>query len=75
MFNSYQIEHMKHLQRIPPENRCWCGWNLLGDCYNCKNDGRTLADRLAEQCPVCGADKGYHRVWCPLPGKNEVGGK
>jgi hypothetical protein len=68
MFNEEQLAHMKELDSIPPEQRCWCGWARLGECYNCSRDttraDKTYAERMNAQCPECGADPPYHRYYC-----------
>lgn len=33
---------------IPPEQRCYCGWWLVGDCPHCPKD-RTCADKLHDR--------------------------
>lgn len=38
MFNEEQITHMESLGRMPLEEKCYCGWYSLGNCYN----GNTL---------------------------------
>jgi hypothetical protein len=74
MFNSDQSAHMEYLESIPPENRCWCGWYKLGKCDKCA-PGKTLADKLAAQCEICGAAPGsrgefatVHRTGCARQG-------
>jgi len=68
-FNADQEAHMRSLASIPPEQRCWCGWSLMGQCWKCKTD-RTCADKIAEWCPKCHNDGGpergpiIHRIGC-----------
>ncbi len=33
MFNAEQLAHMEALNRMPLEDRCYCGWSSLGRCY------------------------------------------
>lgn len=59
LFNSEQRAYMEYLHRTPPEERCWCGWYLKGECYNCTRDTRiaykTCADKMAMRCEECGS--------------------
>lgn len=34
MFNEEQQAYMRYLASVPREERCRCGWCLLGDCFN-----------------------------------------
>lgn len=36
MFNSDQNNYMDSLNKMKPEELCYCGWNRLGDCPNSK---------------------------------------
>lgn len=45
--NSDQLAEMDRLDRIPPEQRCYCGWYDIGKCPHCPV-GKTCADKLAE---------------------------
>ena len=72
-FNSEQLAHMDALDRMPPETKCWCGWDRLGECWNCNRDcpGKTAADKMAAWCPECrnapspdGAQPIIHRYGC-----------
>lgn len=68
-FNEEQQEYMKALADMPPSTKCWCGWYRLGECRTCP-PGKTLADRQAASCPICGnypsTDGGqiFHRIGC-----------
>ncbi len=55
MFNEYQIAHMESLAKTPPEQRCYCGWYLIGEVPGCPNcpPGLTSADKIARWCPTC----------------------
>jgi hypothetical protein len=73
LFNADQQSWMDALGRMPPETKCWCGWDRLGDCYNCKRDGisKSFADKIAVWCPECnnapsadGARPIIHRRGC-----------
>ena len=71
-FNDDQLEAWHALERIPPEQRCWCGWERLGECRQCP-PGKTCADKMAAWCPECrsaptpdGARPITHRVGCSL---------
>lgn len=74
-FNSEQEDYMRSLAAIPETERCFCGWDRFGECYNCKRDsfatGKTLADRRSLECPHCGnyqhREGGTitHRIGCP----------
>jgi hypothetical protein len=59
MFNEYQIEHMKYLESISPDKRCWCGWYELNKCPRCPKD-RTCEEKLAVRCPECHNDPGWN---------------
>lgn len=74
MFNEYQLAHMRSLAAIPPEEKCWCGWERFGECNNeppsCF-EGVTCADKLAVSCRECGANPSgpdnsmiHHRITC-----------
>lgn len=56
--NADQLAYLKELSLIDPNDRCWCGWSLLGQCQNCLDSiefrGFTLADRLKGTCSDCG---------------------
>jgi len=74
MFNSEQMDHMRALDAIPPERKCWCGWFGKGQCHTCPPD-KSSADKLAARCIKCGADPGArnlfpttHRRGCPRDG-------
>jgi hypothetical protein len=76
MFNSDQRSWMESLAAIPPDRKCWCGWDRLGECNNppsiCR-PGKTSADRMAVWCQDCHDepwDDGviHHRVGCPRRG-------
>jgi hypothetical protein len=58
LFNDEQNAHMDALAAMPPETRCWCGWDEKGKCYNCTRDPRvsdkTCADKLTLRCEECG---------------------
>lgn len=45
-FNADQEKYMNELAKIPPPERCWCGWYRLGACGHCP-PGATYADNLA----------------------------
>jgi hypothetical protein len=66
MFNTEQQEHINYINSLQPEEKCWCGWYILGECYNCNKDkvGLTNADRIKNMCPECSADLPYHRITC-----------
>lgn len=73
MFNQEQTAYMQYLASIPPEQKCWCGWSLLGECSNCRTyaPGKTTADRMEVWCPECHNDPGpnglttiIHRKGC-----------
>jgi len=53
LFNEEQNDHLDELDRIPPAERCWCGWYCAGECPHCP-PSKTLADRNAAACPRCG---------------------
>lgn len=56
MFNAEQAEHMRDLAAIPPSERCWCGWGLIGACDTpspCPPDAM-LGDALSTACACCG---------------------
>jgi hypothetical protein len=58
-FNEEQQAYMQELSRIPEDQRCFCGWDRFGQCYNCNRDGefmnaKTLSDRRKLECPDCG---------------------
>lgn len=60
-FNEEQEAHMAWLATIPPNERCWCGWDRLGDCSNCNKShaGKTRIDRHeAERASRGGARSG-----------------
>lgn len=46
-FNSDQISYMESLHKIPPEQKCYCGWYRLGECPHCPKD-KTCADKMRE---------------------------
>ena len=71
--NDDQIDYIRSLGKIPPSERCYCGWYRAGKCYHCK-DRATLADRLKVQCPGCdnypllgGSIAVTHRIGCTSP--------
>lgn len=76
-FNDDQISYMKYLSTVKPEAKCYCGWYMAGECYNCNRaDGKdkTLADRLIVQCKGCdnyphlgGKFHITHRIGCTTP--------
>lgn len=37
MFNDYQRDWMECLSRMPREDKCRCGWDRKGECYNCNH--------------------------------------
>ncbi len=54
MFNEYQRDRMRELNTMTPEERCYCGWARLGECYNTGKTivcqvGKTCADKLRER--------------------------
>jgi hypothetical protein len=57
MFNEDQKGYMKYLAEIPPEEKCWCGWYLCGECSVCPPD-KTNADKRKVWCPECHSDPG-----------------
>lgn len=67
--NSEQNDYVDYLHSLPLTEKCWCGWNRLGKCYNCPAD-KTCADKVAAQCPECHNDGGpegkpiTHRIGC-----------
>lgn len=80
-FNSEQTAYMEALDKIPLNERCWCGWYRLGECPHCL-PGKTCADK----CPVCigvgsrwqivGADKtfaGADKTFAKCPDCNGTG--
>lgn len=74
-FNSDQQSYMDSLARMPPENKCWCGWFPVGQCHTCPAD-KTLAQRQAVQCQSCcnapdnfGAGKIIHNIRCTAGAK------
>lgn len=76
MFNDEQRAYMEELDRIPLQKKCWCGWDMAGECYNCKRDDRlkdkTCADKMALACPECGSTPSvpewpvFHLRYCKL---------
>lgn len=65
MFNEEQKAYMKTLNEMPLEEKCYCGWNKVGKCYNCDDETKTRADYVAEFneglkyfCPYCKAKPG-----------------
>jgi hypothetical protein len=52
--NDDQLDHVRSLSQIPPEQRCWCGWFKLGECPTCER-GKTCADKLEMERAVAGA--------------------
>jgi len=52
VFNEDQRAHMAELAATPAAEKCWCGWNRIGQCLHCPS-GKTLADRVAVSCPKC----------------------
>jgi DnaJ-class molecular chaperone len=57
-FNADQEAHMECLDRIPLAERCWCGWDLVGQCHgaNCK-PGLSCADKCL---PCYGVGHRWH---------------
>ena len=53
MFNTEQRAYMRSLDAIPPERKCWCGWNRLGECRTGCPPDATHADKIAAQCRKC----------------------
>lgn len=51
-FNEEQQGYMEYLAKIPPKDKCWCGWYLVGECPSCPR-GKTAADKMAVRCPKC----------------------
>lgn len=50
-FNEEQRGHMDSLSKLTPEQKCFCGWEVLGRCYGRCNDkapGKTRADAMRE---------------------------
>ena len=43
-----QLDYMRELAEIPPDQRCYCGWYRLGMCPHCP-PGRTCADKLRDR--------------------------
>lgn len=84
MFNKEQLEHMNSLAAIPDDERCWCGWDRLGQCRNCPEKSPSLAARIKVSCkyrqcrayPKPNDPTGtiIHTVVCParLEGKMET---
>lgn len=82
MFNKEQTEHMQGLAAIPSENRCWCGWDKLGECRNCPEKSHSLAARIKVSCPhrQCRSyprpddpeQKITHTVACPVRLEKEM---
>lgn len=73
--NADQRAAYEALARIPPAERCWCGWFRLGECLNGCPEGKTAADKLAVACPEChnapmnhGAGPMVHNVVCSRRG-------
>lgn len=74
-FNEDQQAYMASLAATPDEERCYCGWDRFGECYNCKQDEftktRTRADRVKLSCPHCGnypsreGQEISHNIKCP----------
>ena len=69
-FNADQLSYMRSLASTPPEQLCWCGWELLGKCWHCPPDV-TAADKLRARCDGCHNDPGpgydrpiTHRIGC-----------
>lgn len=48
--NEEQLDYLRSLGKIPPDERCWCAWFRLGECPHCP-PSKTLAQRLLVQCP------------------------
>lgn len=48
MFNEDQLAYMRHIERIPPHLRCYCGWYLLGECPHCPK-GKTCLEKLLDR--------------------------
>lgn len=73
MFNADQMAHMRNLNAMPLEARCWCGWWVKGDCIQCQQNGLgdlTTADRVKAMCPDCKSEPSRpgapirHRIGC-----------
>ena len=47
LFNADQEDWMRYLAKLPPEQKCYCGWSRFGECFNtsCPKD-KTCADKL-----------------------------
>ena len=58
MFNSEQKSYMKYLNSVPAAEKCWCGWSLLGKCFDCSRDEivikLTSEDKSKLKCNLCG---------------------
>ena len=71
MFNEDQKEYMTYLSILKPEEKCYCGWYLVGKCYNCPKEA-TLADRRKAKCPCChnypqfGKTEITHNIKCKI---------
>lgn len=71
VFNSYQQDYMKYLASLKPEEKCYCAWYRVGECYNCPKEA-TLTDRLKVQCPSCrnypeyGKTEMTHNIMCKI---------
>lgn len=61
-FNDEQQAYMKYLGSLGAKEKCWCGWDLFGKCYNCNRHevlkDLTLADKLPLRCLECGNSPG-----------------
>ena len=55
VLNEDQVDYMRSLGKIPPEEKCWCGWFRLDECNKCNvnHPGKTRANFLAQACPEC----------------------
>lgn len=47
-FNADQLDHMRALDTLTPEEKCYCGWYPLGHCPHCPK-GKTCADKLRDR--------------------------
>ena len=48
-FNRDQEAYMDYLAKLRPEEKCYCGWYLLGECRNGSCDpNKTNADKIKE---------------------------
>lgn len=57
-FNDEQLDYMRSLSKIPPDELAWCGWGRVGPgCCGAPSDeckaGKTLADKMKVWCTTC----------------------